>query len=194
MEGILMIKNKLKSIKGVTVLELVIAAFITGVIAIAAFNFYARMHIQSEVQSDLSDIQLICRNSMDEMKKMARMAGFKVGSHNAYEISNDTLSLYMRGSQPVDTIRYYLSSMPSPGGGGMDINTRSTFHLMKKINSGTAEIFADYITQLSYSTPNTSTLVISISAETAHKDLDYNQNGGYHTYSLTDRVYLRNVN
>ena len=189
-----MIINKLKSNKGVTVLELVIAAFITGIIAVAAFNFYARMHAQSEAQNDISDIQLACRNSIIDIKKTARMAGYKIWPHNAYEISSDTLALYMRGSQPVDTIRYYLASMADSGGASFDVSTRSTFRLMKKINSAAAETFADYITRIGYSMPDTSTLVVTISAESAHQDPDYHLNGGYHTYTLTEKINLRNVN
>lgn len=189
-----MIIHKFKFNNGVTVIELMIAAFITGIVAIAAFNFYARMHTQSEAQNDISDIQLVCRNSMIEMKKMARMAGYKMGDHNAYEISGDTLSLYMRGSQPVDTIRFYLTSMADTSGGDINGESRNIFNLMKKVNSGQPEIFADYLTAIRYSMPDTSTLIITIVAESAHQDLDYHQNGGYHTYTLTEKVNLRNVN
>jgi hypothetical protein len=186
-----MIIQKIKSSKGVTLAELLIAAFITGIIAVAAFDFYAKMHVQSETQSEVSDIQLVCRNSLLDMKKMARMAGFKVGAHKAYEISGDTLSLYMNGSQPVDTIQYFL--MPMSDSGAVDPAARPVYWLMKKVNSGSPEIYADYLKRISYSTPDSTTMIISITAESAHQDLDYHNNNGYHSYTLTEKVKLRNL-
>jgi prepilin-type N-terminal cleavage/methylation domain-containing protein len=188
-----MIIEKIRSNKGVTFIELMIAALITGIIAVAAFNFYGKMQGQSVVQSDVSDIQLICRNSVLEMKKMARMAGFKVGLHPAYEISGDTLSLYMHVSQPVDTVRYFLAPMASPNPDD-DGNTRAIFSLMKQVNSSRPVLFADYLTQLTYANPDSSTLMITVTAETSHRDLDYHTNNGYHQYTLTEKINFRNIN
>ena len=104
--------NKLKKLKnsgGFTLLEVLIASIITGVITAAAFQFYVRIHSQAEAQYDLSEAQHLARASLHDIKKTLRMAGYKLPTgHEPFTVSGDSLIVYMQGTQPVDTIIFAL--------------------------------------------------------------------------------------
>ena len=188
-------RNMLGSTRGSVVLELLIAALITGIITTAAFQFIVKMHSQAETQQHLSDAQLLCRNSLMDIKKTLRMAGYKLTGHPPYEISGDTLAVYMNGSQPVDTVKYFLeefteyeySQVPDLPEGKL------LFKLMKKTNSDPPAIFADYLIGLQYNAVDSSNIRINITTQTAGPDNDYQPNNGFRTFSLTELVSIRNV-
>ncbi|MCH7879772.1 MAG: prepilin-type N-terminal cleavage/methylation domain-containing protein, partial [candidate division Zixibacteria bacterium] len=72
MKSILINPNRLRSQRGVSLIELLIAVLLTGIVTSAAFQFYASMHIESEAQFDKSEIQHVCRVSLAELKKTLR--------------------------------------------------------------------------------------------------------------------------
>ena len=122
---------------GFTIVELLVAALITATIATAGFRFYASVHGAALSQTNVSDLQQLCRKSMQDIRRSFRMAGFRLAGHPPWEIKADTLAIYYGNSQPVDTVRYYLdeytssqySAMPDLPGG-----TR-IYYLMKQTNS-----------------------------------------------------------
>lgn len=183
----------MKSRAGMTLIEVLIAVVLTGILTTATFKFYQASHGQALVQQDISDLQLICRNTMYEIKKTLRMAGYKVGSHDAFEIAGDTLSVYMQGNQPIDTIRYYLGDMNGNYTVDGQEESRSIYELRKQTNSGAYETFAEYVSAVNYNVIDSANIEITVSAEAERMDPDYNQNDGYRSYSLTERVKIRNV-
>lgn len=188
-------KKILRSVRGFTIIEVLIAAFITSVMATAAFQFFTKMSSQAEAQSQLSDAQLICRNSALELKKNMRMAGFKLSTHAPYDLSGDTVMIFLQQTNPVDTIKYYLlefnvgeyNALPNLPEG------RHVYKLMRRLNSETPAIYSDYILSFEVDTVSANDAVIRITAQTAMPDFDLRTDNGYRTHSVTERVHMRNV-
>ena len=53
---------------GFSILEVLIAAVITSIIATSAFQFYTKMHEQSEHQFNVSEMHQLARTSMYDIK------------------------------------------------------------------------------------------------------------------------------
>jgi len=67
---------KLRNRRGTSLLELLIALAMTGVITIAIFKTYTTQHKGYLVQEDITDIQQNARASIDELTRHIRMAGY----------------------------------------------------------------------------------------------------------------------
>ena len=185
----------LKNSRGISLLELLIAALITGMMSTAAFKFYSQMHIQSETQYEISEIQLMARASMSEMRKTLRMAGYKIASPPFYEINGDSLSIYFSDTQPVDTVIYFLREFSAADYlkyPGLPQGTKM-YQLMKQINSAPPAIFTDFIEEISFTVFDAANVDISITAHTSRSDDSYEFNSGYRTFSLKERVNIRNA-
>lgn len=187
--------KRLRNNRGYTIAELLIAMFITGILAAAGFEFYISMHNQTLAQEEISDMQQASRASLQDITKTLRMAGYKVGSHVPYAINGDSLYIFYNGTQPVDSVLYFLADYTSDELAGMSaFSTGSTPHkLMKQVNSAAAEVFADYITDVTFTAINSSTIQVTINVQAAQPDEDFVTNGGYRTYSALETVNLRNV-
>lgn len=185
--------SRLKSRSGYTIIELLIAAFITGIITAAGFGFYTTMQNQSEVQIDVSEIQNLCRASLFDIRKTLHMAGNRLGSHVPYQIKGDTLAVYFSETQPVDTILYYLEEFtPGEYANVVDQPAGTKLHkLMKKRNSESAAAFSDFITDVNFVLINPTSIAVTITAQSSRKDLDFQTNNGYRTFALGERVNLR---
>lgn len=181
--------------RGFTVLEVLIAALLLGIISTAAFRFYARMHTQSNVQETISEMQTLVRASMQEVVSTLRTAGFKLTGHPAVEIRGDTLAVYLSATQPVDTILYFLEEFTASEYQKVPGRTPSMkiWKLMKKINGTPAQVFADFIQDFTVHWIDPANIEVTITAMTAAADEDYAPNAGFRTSTLTERVYLRNV-
>jgi hypothetical protein len=188
--------NPLRSQRGITLLELLIAAFLTSLIATAAFHFHVEMSGQSEAQFDLANAQLVCRNSLMDIKKTLRMAGFKLPeSQPAYRIAGDTLSIYMAGTQPIDTITYYLDEFTQAEYAdiGAVPQGRHLYNLMKKTNSDSPEILGDFLTFMTCDLMDSANVIVSLGSQTQHQDLRLKKDNGYRTYAVSERINIRNM-
>ena len=181
--------------RGVSVLELLIAALITGVMTTAAFQFLVTMQNQSEAQQYLSEAQLLCRNSLMDIKKNLRMAGYKIVGHPTYEVKGDTLAVYVSRSQPVDTILYYLQEFNDGEYAAMpDLpEGRQVYRLMKQTNSDRPDEFANFILNVQYDLTDPSNVIVRVTTQTPRPDDDYPSFNGYRSYSLSERVNIRNA-
>ena len=187
--------NRLKCSRGFTILEVVIAALITGILATASFRFYTSMHNQTEAQYEVSELQHQCRASVHEMKKTLRLAGFKLTAHPAIEINGDSLAIYFSETQPVDTVLYFLQEF-----GDLDYyripdlpDGQQLFRLVRQRNSQPAEIFTDFIVDVGFKPIDSKTMLITITAQTSKKDETFEENNGFRTWTLEEQVSLRNV-
>jgi len=86
----------MKNIKsaGFTVIEILIAALLAGIVTTAAMSLYLTQHKQLIVQDDISDMQSNVRAATAELASKIRMAGYKVpGSISlvAYNTNPDTI-------------------------------------------------------------------------------------------------------
>lgn len=201
-------RKLLNNTRGISILEVLIAALITGILTAGVFSFYVRTSAQSEAQFNLTDAQHLCRVSADDIKKNLRMAGYKIpAGHPPYEINGDSLSIYFSETQPVDTVMYYLSEFTSSEYSVLANRDQSVavYKLMKKVNSQAPQIYADYILSLSFTNPSSSVVVVNITSQTTEEDLsrsdafsqvDGEQStvGKYDTYAVEERITMRNVN
>ena len=187
--------RKIRSSAGVTIVELLIACLISATVAAASFQFYSSMHGAAMAQDTISELQHQGRNTLRDMRKTVRMAGFDLDSHIPYLISGDTLAIYFSMTQPVDTVLYYLDEFSSsdylkvlhrPTG-------RKLYRLYKKTNSEQAGLYADFVNEFTVVQMNSTTLIMSITVMAERADDRYTENNGYRTYSQGERVSLRNV-
>jgi prepilin-type N-terminal cleavage/methylation domain-containing protein len=188
-------RERLKCYRGFTVLEVLIAALITGILATASFRFYSSMHNQAETQYEVSEVQHQCRASMNELKRTFRQAGFKLIGHPAFEVYDDSLAVYFSETKPVDTVVYYLQEYADheyynvPGLG----EDQKLYHLMRRRNSLTPETYTDFIQSIDYTEIDSRTWQITITAQVSKADDTYGDNNGFRTWSLQEQVALRNT-
>jgi Tfp pilus assembly protein PilE len=106
---------KVKSRRGTTFLEVMIALIIMGVVTTAIFNLYITQHKNYLTQDDITTIQQNVRASIDEMSRHIRMAGYDlpVGlpSITPANTNPDTITITYLFSG-CDT--YLASAMPQP--------------------------------------------------------------------------------
>ena len=180
---------------GLTLIEILIALMLTGILATACFKFFTQVSHQAGVQLDISEMQTLCRASMEDIRKTVRSAGYMVQGP-AYEIQGCSLMVFYSATQPVDTTFYYLSEFTDseyqrvPG---LAANLQ-VFKLMKQVNSEDPAVYADYITDMNFKQIDASNLLISITTQVPREDFTYANNEGFRTYTLTERVNVRNVN
>ncbi|MFZ5980688.1 MAG: PilW family protein [Candidatus Zixiibacteriota bacterium] len=181
---------------GFTLLEVLISLFLTAIIAAAGFEFFVTMHNQRQVQEDISDMQQSSRNSLQDIAKVLRMAGYKVGGHVPYHISGDSLYVFYNETQPVDTVLFYVEDYADGDIGsplGIAPEGLQPRRLMKKQNSGSAAVFADYIRYMLFNVVDTNTIDVTLITQASQPDESYTGNYGYRLYVATERVNLRNV-
>jgi type II secretory pathway pseudopilin PulG len=182
---------------GFTILEVLVAGLITGILAVSSFQFYASMHNQTLTQEEVSDMQTNCRAALYEIERTLRMGGYLLGdTHNPFEISGDSLRVFFNDSQPVDTVLYFLQefsdaeySQGYPRPQGMRI-----YKLMKKVNSQKVAVFADFIKSIRYTAAAPDEVMVAVTVESQKPDETFQSNHGYRTFTLVDRVILRNAN
>jgi Tfp pilus assembly protein PilW len=184
------------SCEGFTFLELLIALFLTGIVTFGALQFYASLNQQSLSQQEMADIQQINRACLEEISTTLRLAGYGLDTHPAYEISSDSLFVYLRQDHPVDTVAYFLKEFTTDEYlelMGANTSGTSVYKLMKKVNSDTAQVFADYLTDLRFTVINSKLVAVTLETQSAIADETYAQNNGYRRFINTDRVVIRNL-
>ncbi len=179
--------------QGYTIIELLIAALITGIITAASFGFFVSMNNQSEMQIDVSEISNSCRASLFDIRKNLHMAGNRLGAHPAFEIKGDSLSVYFSESKPVDTIMYFLKEFTDAQYAAVRglPKGQKLYKLMKKRDNLQATVFADFITEMNFVPIDPTTIAVAISAQSSRKDDTFASNGGFRTFSLGERINLR---
>lgn len=191
---------------GFTLIELIIAALITAILAAAAFQFYVTMQQQVTTQKDISDMQQISRSCLQEIGKNLRMAGYMLPvtdpPHPAYDIVTSTeIWIYIgigdpSAVDPVDTIKYFLEEYTSAEYANVPFlpTGMQLFKLMKQEEDwADPEVFADFITTISFTPIGTSEMAITLEVTTAKGDETFNMNDGFRTFVNTERITMRNL-
>jgi len=97
MKRLIMKENMLKDERGMTLIEVLIAALLTLIIGAAALGFYVTQHNSWLVQEDVSEMQQNIRVALDEISKNIRQAGFGVPSpHPTILVQENTLTIFYR--------------------------------------------------------------------------------------------------
>lgn len=107
--------NILKQVRGASLLEMLIALAITGVVTLAVFKAYITQHRHYIVQEDVTEIQQNARAAIDEITRHVRMAGYDLpmglAAITPSNTNPDTLTL----TYHTDACDTYLSqAMPQP--------------------------------------------------------------------------------
>lgn len=188
---------------GFTLLELLVAALITAVLAAASFQFYVTMQQQVTSQKDISDMQAISRSCLQEMSKNLRMAGYMLpAGHPPYDTSSaNEIEIYIGVGDPsaadaVDTIRYFLEEFTSAEYADVPFlpTGMTLYKLMKWQDNWTdPQVFADFITSLTFTPIGTSEMIITLEVTTAKGDETFTLNNGFRTFVNTERVTIRNL-
>lgn len=177
--------------RGYTIIEMLIALFITGVIAAAAFEFYVSMHNQTLAQEDISDMQQNARVTVAEITKSLRMAGYKVGTHPAFEVNGDSLYVFYSDTQPVDSVLYFLMDYPE-GSLTRFTDGLAPKMLMKQINSNAPEVFSEFISDITFTVVDSSSVEVAVEVITSRPDEDHRDNAGFRTIAADENVNIRN--
>jgi hypothetical protein len=189
------IPTRMSRESGMTIVELMIGALIFAAVATAGFHFYSRMHMITMGQDSISELQHQGRNTLRDMRKTARMAGFDLTSHIPVRVSGDTLIIHYSLSQPVDTVKYYLDEFTSAQYSNVvNLPTgKKLYRLVKKVNSEAPTLYADYVNDFTVLRPDLKTILLTITIQSERADDKYTENNGYRTYTQGERVYMRNV-
>lgn len=187
--------KRVRQANGFTITELLIAALITVTVSTAGLQFYTNMHGLALSQTDISELQYLARSSIEEISRSFRMSGFLVPTgHPPYEISGDTLAIYWRNTQPVDTVLYFLEEFTSdeyaltpnlPTG-------QKLYKLMKRLNSGPAFIYSDYVSTINYVPAGIKSLAVTVTIHAGRKDHAYTENDGFRTFTFGKTIEMRN--
>ena len=172
-----------------------IAALIMGLVVTAGFRFYARMHQAAMAQDTVSELQFQGRNTLRDMRKTVRQAGYNLTTHPAFQIKTDTLAVYYSMTKPVDTVLYYMTEFNTTEYSKM-VNQptgKKLYKMMKKVNSGAATLYADYVNSFQVVSVDARNLVLTITVQSDRPDTKYTLNNGYRTYTQGERVMMRNI-
>ena len=85
--------NRIRDQKGMTIIELLIAALLTFVIGGAALEFYSAQHNHWLAQTDVSDMQQNARALKDELTANIRSSGYGIiAGHARMLVTANTLT------------------------------------------------------------------------------------------------------
>lgn len=176
----MMRKEILKDQKGITLVEVLIAAVLTLVIGAAALGFYVVQHNSWLAQEDVSEMQQNIRVALDEISKNIRKAGFGVPSgHPTILVGQDNLTIFYQDSVKVDTVQYFVSWADS-------LHPR----LLRKFNSNYAQAYAEDIESIQFVQAD-KLITITIVAREGRKDPEYTGDG-YRRRTITSKAQVRN--
>jgi type IV pilus assembly protein PilW len=176
----MMRKEMFKDQKGITLVEVLIAAVLTLVIGAAALGFYVTQHNSWLAQEDVSDMQQNIRVALDEISKNVRQAGLGVtAGHPTLLVQNDKLTIFYKDSTKIDTLQYYVS-------------WADTLHprLLRRINSNYPQVYAEDIESIQFSQAD-KLITITIVAREGRKDPEYTGDG-YRRRTITSKAEVRN--
>ena len=130
----------IKNQKGMTIVELLIAALLTFVIGGVALEFYSSQHNQWLAQTDVSDMQQNARALKDELTANIRSSGYGIiAGHPRMLVTSNTLTIYRKDSTKIDTVSYYVSAADA-----------AHPNLVKQINQDTPQVFAENIESVDF--------------------------------------------
>jgi Tfp pilus assembly protein PilE len=106
---------KLTESRGVSLVEVLIALFLTAIITTAVFQTYVTQHKNYLVQDDISEIQQNARASIDELTRQLRAAGYELPLGlqfiEAHNTNPDTITLCYKDG---NCDSYLAEKMPQP--------------------------------------------------------------------------------
>jgi hypothetical protein len=170
----------LKEQKGISLVEVLLAAVLTLVIGAAALGFYVTQHNNWLAQEDVSDMQQNIRVALDEISKNVRQAGLGVpAGHPTLLAQNNVLTIFYKDSTKIDTLQYYVS-WDDP------LHPR----LVRKINSNYPQVYAEDIESIQFSQTG-KLITITVVAREGRRDPEYTGDE-YRRRTITSKAEVRN--
>ena len=179
-----------KNEPGFTLIEIMIALAIAGILLVSIYNLYISQSRTYTVQEQVSEMQQNARIAMNMISTDIRMAGFNPTGATFNGLTYGTSQIQIKAdlngdgdtSDTNEDITYTLDASDSSHPKIMRKNTAA----------GILQPFAEDIEALSFTTSGTNGTTISITARTRNKDPDYTGDG-YHRMTLTADVVARNL-
>ena len=183
--------KSLKNNNGISIVELLIGAFILALVSAVTLQAFLGQKEASNMQAQVSDAQQAATFSMSEITKAVRNAGYRAGG-KVYRIGvgtlgHDTLIIYCFNSSTnsVDSTRFFLD------------HTTDAAHptLKKKLNNvGSGEVYAENIEDIDFFYEggvlgNTKTCTVSLTART--EDIDKHLND-YRRRTVSTKILVPN--
>lgn len=108
-------KALLKSTKGITLVEILVALVITGILAAALFKVYVNQHHAWIIQDQVIEMQQNARAAIDELTRQLRQTGYELPKDlppiEAYNTNPDTIVIHYNGGECFGPIEH---AMPMP--------------------------------------------------------------------------------
>lgn len=169
--------------RGMTIIELLIACFLTFLVAGAAMEFYISQHKTWLVESDVAAVQQNVRASLDEIAGALRMGGYQLKSHPAYALGSDSLTIYLRNdaTAEVDTTLYFVAA-----------DNQSQSNLYRQFKGATPEVLAENVESFALTRLGPNLIDISLTARSPKPDSAMIDGDGYRRRTFETQVRLRN--
>ncbi len=173
-------KVRLNKNLGFTLMELLVAAFLAGIVTFFALDTYMVQHEQYIIQEQVSDMQQRGRAVLDAVAFDLRQSGFntpdtiiayRVGLNS---VGPDTLEINHHG----DNIFYYID------------NSDSLHPNLMKSTNGDVQIYADDVTGFELTLLALDLVQVQIVAQSNIRD---EMIQGYRQRTYTSRVKIRNL-
>ncbi|MFA4910267.1 MAG: prepilin-type N-terminal cleavage/methylation domain-containing protein [Desulfobacteria bacterium] len=173
-----------KNEPGFTLIEIMIALAIAGILLVSIYNLYISQSRTYTVQEQVSEMQQNARVAMNIISRDIRMAGFNPTGATFNGLTYGTSQIQIKAD---------LNGNGTISGADEDItyalNTADSNHPKITRNS---QPFAEDIETLGFTPSGTNGATISITARTRNKDPKHTGDG-YHRMTLTAVVVARNL-
>jgi Tfp pilus assembly protein PilW len=177
------LRTILRNERGMSILELLIASFLTVLLVSAALEFYLTSHKTWITQTDVAEIQQNARVCLDEMAGVMRMAGYGLpAGHPAFVVGSDSLTVYYQRNGSVDTTLYYVYKPDSVAA-----------YLMRQEDSGFPAVFSDGVEGITVTPVSPRIFELTLTARNDRPDQQTLPGDGYRRRTLTTEVMVRNL-
>lgn len=179
-----LINDVMHNQRGVTLVEVLIASFLTVLVGAAAMEFYVTQHKAWIIETEVSEIQQNARAALDEIASKMKMGGYQVGAHPAFEIGQDSIIVYYRNDSTahIDTVAYFV-----------DASNPSRPWLMRQFNADAAEPYAENVENMTMTLLSSRLIELSLVARAGRPDSTIIDGDGYRRRTLTTQIRIRNL-
>lgn len=176
--------DSLTTERGFSIVELLIAAVLTIIVAGAAMEFYITQHKTWLLEGDVAEVQYNVRASLDEIAGALRMGGYQIPGHAPYALGDDTLIIFFRNetTAEVDTLTYFVAT-----------DDGSQYNLYKQPKNGQPAVLAENVESFGLTKIGPNLIDISLTARTIKSDSTLIHGDGYRRRTFTTQVRLRNM-
>lgn len=136
--------NRLRSSRGLTMVELLIAGVAMGLVSIAALSVYRSQHSQYLQQNEVVDMQQNLRAVMDEVTGQVRQAGYLAEGLIPAQVVGTNKDMLIVRYHDGDSIRAQIFFLLP--------DTTGQSNLMTQLNGEPAQLFAEGIDSVKFTT------------------------------------------